>query len=124
MTATVRRTALELQTRALKENRQAYLVLELTGGTSEFTPRLRLDGVPGLCGDSQSDDDLLDSQVGERDPPVREPLPATKIVVPSRMRNRDLGRAKPSAIASNDRSNRLSPNAATVASVTALAIVA
>jgi membrane-bound serine protease (ClpP class) len=36
VTATVRRTALELQTRALKENRQAYLVLELTGGTSEF----------------------------------------------------------------------------------------
>lgn len=36
VTASVRRTALELQARALKENRQAFLVLELAAGTSEF----------------------------------------------------------------------------------------
>lgn len=36
VTASVRRTALELKAKALKENRQAFLVLELTPGTSEF----------------------------------------------------------------------------------------
>lgn len=36
VTATVRRTALELQSQALKEKRQAFLILELTAGSSEF----------------------------------------------------------------------------------------
>lgn len=36
VTATVRRAALDLQTQALQENKQAFLVLELTPGISEF----------------------------------------------------------------------------------------
>ena len=36
VTATVRRTALELQTQALQEQKQAFLVVELTPGISEF----------------------------------------------------------------------------------------
>lgn len=36
VTASVRRTALELQAKSLKENRPAFLVLELVAGTSEF----------------------------------------------------------------------------------------